>query len=49
MLLRCSKRDYLRAVYFRNQIYIVDIHRFVAAGDDLKKWKNAFDRSKAQN
>lgn len=49
MLLKCSKKDYLRAIYFRNQIYIVNIRRFVTAGDDLKKWKNAFERTKAQN
>ncbi len=45
--LQCRKKDYVRAVSTRGCIYIVDIHKYVPVEQEIQKWKNALEESRA--
>ncbi len=37
ILLRCQKKDYVKCVRMRKNIFIVDIHKYVSVEDMMKK------------
>ena len=46
-LLQCKKKDYVRTVSTKGDIYIVDIHKYVPLEQEIQKWKNALKESRA--
>lgn len=46
-LLGKRKRDYTRAVKFGGDIFVIEIREFVSANEEISKWKNALDSSRA--
>ncbi|MFG6368473.1 MAG: hypothetical protein K1W16_08605 [Lachnospiraceae bacterium] len=48
-LLGCRNRNYIKAISLKNEIYIIEIHKFVPVSKEIRQWENAFEASKASN
>ena len=40
------RNDYVRAIHFKKETYIVKIEKFVPAKEELKKWEQAFENQR---
>lgn len=49
MFIGKKKDSYVKSVRFRKKVYIIDIHEYIPAEEELKKWKNALGEPKADN
>lgn len=49
MFMGKKKDSYVKSVRFRKKVYIIDIHEYIPAEEELKKWKNALGEPKADN
>ena len=49
MIMGRKKDSYIRSVGFRKKVYIIGIHEYIPAEEELKKWKNALGEPKADN
>lgn len=43
-LLKCQNRKYIRSVSIKDSIYIIDIHKFIPIGDEVRQWENALKK-----
>lgn len=46
-LLKLKDKDYIRTIRSGESTYIVNIHKFISAEDELTKWKDALENPKA--
>lgn len=44
-LLGCKEKDYLKVIKKKEDIYVIDIHKFVPAEEKLAKWRSALFRA----
>lgn len=43
------KTEYKRLVKIGTEVYVVDVYTYISPQKELRRWKNAFEKSKAQN
>lgn len=48
-ILRCSKKDYVRAVRLGKDAYIITLSKFVPAQEELRKWAETFYAAKTSD
>ena len=46
-VLKCQRKNYLRAIKLGRDVFIIDIHRFIPAEKEIQKWKEALGKPKA--
>lgn len=46
-VLKYTKKPYIRAIKEGEDVYIINIYKFVSADDEMKEWKDALGKPKA--
>lgn len=45
-LIRCQKRNFMKAISTNDGIYIIYIHKFIPINEEIRQWKNALKKIK---